>query len=117
MAFPRPPMLLLVLIPLATTAAAHGQQLVPSSNGFSYGTSSGISSFYRQENRSSASVLQQVLTMNVSPLEPGSELFRIDSPLKSFSVIEVRQNQSAGDSQTTVGVSLITGNNFSVFSN
>lgn len=107
---------LLTLLPwLGATASA--QQLVPGSQGFTYGTTSGTSSFYRQQSRSEASVIQQVLLLNAAPLAPGSDRYSITNPAEAFSVVDERQSQSAGDSETTTGRTSVSGSNFSVFSN
>ncbi|MEB3276094.1 MAG: hypothetical protein VKM92_03915 [Cyanobacteriota bacterium] len=105
--------LALGLLPLQ----ARAQQLVPTSNGFTFGSTTGSTSFYRQESRSEATVLQQVLTLNAAPQGPGAEGYVIINPRETFSVVDERQSQSAGDSQVTVGGSMLSGTNFSVFSN
>lgn len=99
---------------LLATTTGQAQQLVPSANGFSYGTSSGNSSFYRQESRSEANMLIQVLTTNVVPMGDG---YSIVDPSKSFAVNEQRRKESATDSQITVGGAAFSGSSYSVFSN
>jgi hypothetical protein len=96
------------------TTSGQAQQLVPSANGFSYGTSSGNSSFYRQESRSEANMLIQVLTTNVVPVGDG---YSIVDPNKSFAVNEQRLKESAADRQITVGGATFSGSSYSVFSN
>lgn len=96
------------------TPSGQAQQLVPSANGFSYGTSSGSSSFYRQESRSEANMLIQVLTTNVVPVGDG---YSIVDPNNSFAVNEQRLSNSAADSQITVGGTTFSGSSYSVFSN
>jgi hypothetical protein len=105
------PSLLLVATP------CRAQQLVPGIHGFSYGTSHGRSSFYRQESRSEASGLLQVLTTNAIPLSPEDGRFEISNPREGFAVIQVGKSESAADGQTTVGGSTFSGFSYSVFSN
>jgi hypothetical protein len=100
--------------PLLPTTSGQAQQLVPSANGFSYGTSSGTSSFYRHETRSEANTLIQVLSTNVVPVGNG---YSIVDPEKSFAVNEQRIRESAADRQITVGGASFSGSSYSVFSN
>jgi hypothetical protein len=90
---------------------------VPTSNGFSIGTSSGRTSFYRQESKSEANVLLQQIQTNVSPVTGASQgsSYTIENPLDAFSLVNERQSQSAGDSTTSIGGAAFTGFNFSVF--
>jgi len=93
------------------------QQLVPGAQGFSFGTSTGRSTFYRQEIRSEAQGLVQLLSTNATPLSPEGGSFTITNPRDSFAVIQVRQNESTADGQTSVGGSSFSGFSYSVFSN
>lgn len=104
-----------LLLPiLGPLASAQAQQQVPGPHGFSYGTSSGSSSFYRQESRAEANVLLQTLTINTNPAGAN---FTINNPQLGFSVIREQQSQSAADSQTTTGGTSISGTSCSVFTN
>jgi hypothetical protein len=100
-----------VLMPTAGDA----QQIVPSSNGFTIGTSSGRTTFYRQVAKSEANTLLQVISTNAST-DPGTADYRITNPLEAFSVVNERHAQSAGDSTTSIGGASFSGFNFSVFS-
>jgi hypothetical protein len=102
---------------LLSVNAVQAQQLLPSAQGFSYGTSSGSSSYYRQESRSEAHVLLQQLTTNATPVSADGGSFSIDNPRAGFAVIQVRQSESASDGQTTVGGAAFFGSSYSVFSN
>jgi hypothetical protein len=106
----------LFIVPLLSLPA-RPQQVVPTSNGYSIGTSSGRSSFYRQESKSEANVLLQQIQTNVSPAAGASQnpAYTITNPLDAFSLVNERQSQSAGDSTTSIGGAAFTGFNFSVF--
>jgi hypothetical protein len=97
-------------------APAPAQQLIPTSNGFSFGTTSGHASTYRQVSRSEASVLTQMLTTNVSASGEDGNRFTINNPLEGFHVVKEIRSQTAGDVQTMVGSSFFSGTNYSVFS-
>lgn len=97
--------------------AAEAQQLVITSHGISFGTSAGSTSVYRQESRSEANVLRQVLTLNASPLQPGSTLYRIDDPSNDFAVKDVLNSQAASETRTSANRSFQRGISFSVFTN
>lgn len=103
-----------LLTPLINSPAASAQQIVPQSNGFTIGTSSGRSSSFLQVSRSEASVLVQQLSTNIST-DPTTGEFRITNPLEAFSVIDSRHSKSSGDSTTSIGAASLSGFNFSVF--
>jgi hypothetical protein len=111
------PAALLLAAALRGVNAVQAQQLVPSAQGFSYGTSSGSSNFYRQESRSEAHVLLQQLTTNTTPVSADGGSFSVDNSRAGFAVIQVRQSESATDGQTTVGGAAFFGSSYSVFSN
>lgn len=116
-AFTAMPSLAAALLLLAAGSPGLGQQVTPTSNGFTIGSSSGQSSFYRQESRSQANTLLQHLSTNVSTV-PGSETdprYTITNPLEPFNVNNERQSQSAGSSTTSIGGGGFSGFNFSVF--
>lgn len=94
------------------------QQVVPSTNGFTIGTSTGRTSFYRQESRSEVNALFQQIKTNVAPASnPGGQaVYSIVNNLDAFNLVNERQTQSAGDSATSIGGAAFTGFNFSVFS-
>ncbi|MCS5690757.1 hypothetical protein NZK33_02010 [Cyanobium sp. FGCU-6] len=107
--------LLVLLLPLfGPLTSAQAQVQVPGPHGFSYGTTSGHTSFSRQESRAEANVLLQTLTINTTPAGAN---FTINNPLLGFSVIREQQSQSAADSQTTTGGGSISGTSYSVFTN
>lgn len=111
------PSLAAALLLLAAGSPGLGQQVTPTSNGFTIGSSSGQSSFYRQESRSQANTLLQHVSTNVSTV-PGSETdprYTITNPLEPFNVNNERQSQSAGSSTTSIGGGGFSGFNFSVF--
>jgi hypothetical protein len=107
---------------ILTAPQLHAQQITPSSNGFTIGTSSGQSSFYRQESKSEANGLLQRIQINTTPVDsqPGSSdvnpSYRIANPLEAFNLVNERQIQSAGSSTTSIGGATFRGFNFSVFS-
>lgn len=98
--------------------AARAQQVVPSTNGFTIGTSTGRTSFYLQVSRSQANALLQQIKTNVAPVSgPGGKaVYSIVNPLEAFNLVNERQTKSAGDSTTSIGGAAFTGFNFSVFS-
>jgi hypothetical protein len=102
---------------LVVATPCRAQQLVPGIHGFSYGTSHGSTRFYRQESRSEANGLLQVLTTNATPLSPEGGRFEISNPRDGFAVIQVGKSASAADGQVTVGGSIFSGFSYSVFSN
>jgi len=104
-----------LLGPLVVPAVGDAQQIVPQTNGYTIGTTSGRTSFYRQVSRSEANTLLHQLSTNVST-GPGTTDYRISNPLEAFSVVDERQSQSAGDSTTSIGAASVSGFNFSVFS-
>lgn len=108
---------LLLTAALLGASPTRGQQLVPGAQGFSFGTSAGRSTFYRQANRSEAHGLVQLLSTNATPLSPEGGSFTITNPRDGFAVIQVRQNESAAYGQTSVGSSSFSGFSYSVFSN
>lgn len=119
-------------VPPAVVPPARAQQL-PSAHGFSFGTSSGSSTFSRQLSRSEAGQQQQVLLLNAAPLPPGTpgaagmaaegprnteaQRYTIVDPQLPFSVIESTPSRAVSDTQSTVGGTTIRGLSFSVFSN
>mgnify|MGYP007096404465 CR=1 FL=1 len=107
----------LFIVPLLSLPA-RPQQVVPTSNGFSIGTSSGRTSFYRQESRSESNALLQQIKTNVSPAAldaKNNPTYTITNPLEAFNLVNERQTQSAGDSTTSIGGAAFTGFSFSVF--
>lgn len=93
---------------------AAAQQVGLTTNGFTIGTSSGRSSFYRQESKSEANALLQVIRSNVSN-DPGTTNYRITNPLEAFSAVNERHSQSAGESTISIGGASFSGFNYSVF--
>lgn len=116
---PRANLAAALLLPAALLGANPllAQVLVPGSQGFSYGTSRGSTSFSRQESRSEAHVLLQVLTTNATPVSAEGDRFTIDNPRGGFAVIQERHSESASDGQTTIGGAVFSGSSYSVFSN
>lgn len=111
-------LLRLGLVLLALSApAAEAQQLVITNHGFSFGSSTGSISVHRQESRSEANVLRQVLTLNASPLQLGGPLYRIDDPSNDFAVTDVLNSQAATETRTSINRGVQRGFSFSVFTN
>lgn len=106
----------LLIVPLSTTVC-RAQQVVPTSNGYSIGNSSGRTSFYRQEARSESNALLQQIKTNVTPAtgNPQNPTYTITNPLDAFNLVNERQTKSAGDSTTSIGGAAFTGFSFSVF--
>lgn len=115
------------LLALAAAATPGRAQQLPSATGFSFGTSSGSSTFSRQLSRSESGQQQQVLTLNAAPLPPGApgsigaaaegQRYTIVDPQLPFSVVESTPSRAVSDTQSTVGGTTIRGLSFSVFSN
>jgi len=107
---------------LLTNANAYAQRLTPLSNGFSIGRSTGISSTFRQISKSESNVLIDVLTKNVVGDGSGhdriipDDYYNIVNPQEPFAVVQERDANNAGTSETMINNSSFVGFNHTVFS-
>lgn len=111
------PCLPLLLVLLATPPCL-AQQVTPTSNGFTIGSSSGRTSFYRQESKSEVNVLLQQVSANVSTAASSYQdpRYTITDSLEPFNIVNERHSRSAGSSTTSIGGGSFSGFNLSVFS-
>lgn len=105
------------LLWLAAASPGLSQQIMALNNGFTIGSSSGQTSFYRQVSNSEASVLLRQLSTNVSPAAGSAQdpRYTITNPLEPFSISNERHSRSAGSSTTSIGGGFFSGFNMSVF--
>jgi hypothetical protein len=102
--------------------AAQAQSMTPLVNGFSIGRSNGISSNFTQITRSESNVLIDIVKKNVVGNSTGLDRIIPDSSYKvidndqSFSIVQNKNTNNSGSSETIRQNSAFTGFNHSIFS-
>ena len=100
---------------------ADAQTVTPHVNGFTIGRSNGISSNFLQISRSESNVLIDILTKNVSGNGTGIDRIVPDSSyemvndLRSFSIVQNKNTNNSGESETVINNSAFSGFNHSIF--
>ena len=100
---------------------AEAQSLTPRVNGFTIGRSNGISSQFLQISRSESNVLIDIVTKNVTGNGSGIDRIVPDSSyemindLRSFSVVQNKNTNNSGESETVINNSAFSGFNHSIF--
>ncbi len=110
------------LVALVSNTNAYAQRITPLSNGFSIGRSTGISSSFRQISKSESNVLIDIVTKNVVGDGSGydriipDDYYKVVNPQEPFGVVQERDSNSAGTSETMINNSSFVGFSHSVFS-
>ena len=113
--------LFILLTTFSLCLPARSQSLRPTTNGFSFGRSSGISSSFTQISRSEANYLVDIVTKNVSGNDSGIERFVPDQfystidDQKSFSVLFNKSGNTSGSSETVIRNSAFSGFSNTIF--